>query len=57
MYVGRTKCGYLSEEQYDAGQPWSISCSGDELGEVSGQIVTIELLSEYLTLCEVQVMG
>ena len=57
MYVGRTFCGYLNEEGYAAGQPFTINCSANpENGEVSGQIVTFQRLATYLTLCEVQVM-
>ena len=56
MLVGRTQIGYLSEEQYEEGMPFTIQAS-DEEREVYGQVVTFERLANYLTLCEVQVMG
>ena len=54
--MGRTKIGYLDEEGYAGGMPYVLQGSNSER-EVYGQIVRIERLANYLTLCEVQVMG
>ena len=56
MYVGRTKIGYVTEDMYKKEMPYWLQASNEDR-DVYGQIVSFERLADYLTLCEVQVMG
>ena len=54
MYIGDNVCGILADMKQQA-EPNKIRCEEESLNR--GRYVKVEQMSEYMVLCEVQVLG